>query len=94
MECLKLKAELRKLGPAGLLMMASNQNEHNCALNPNGSCRFYFKYKGFGFCVSELLGKGCHAEMARQGGENAKALITRAEDRKEDEMKREKRLAG
>jgi len=61
-------------------------------LNPNGSCQFYFKHKGFGFCVSELLGRGCHAEKARQGGEDAETLITRAEDRKGDEMNREKQL--
>ena len=61
----KLRNELRMLGVADLLKMASNQKEHNCVLNPNGPCEFYFKYKGFGFCVSELSGQGCQAEKAR-----------------------------
>jgi len=61
----KLRTELKTLGPANFLQMASNQKEHQCALNPNGSCEFYFKYKGFGFCVSELSGQGCQAEKAR-----------------------------
>jgi hypothetical protein len=71
----KLRNELRMLEPADLLKMASNQKEHNCVLNPNGSCEFYFKYKGFGFCVSELSGQGCQAEKARQEGEHAEKAI-------------------
>ena len=73
---LELKAELRRLGRADLLKMAFNQKEHNCVLNPNGSCPCYFKYKGFGFCVSELSGQGCQAEKARQGGEDAEKAIS------------------
>ena len=75
----KLRTELRMLGPADLLEIAAKQKEHNCVLNPSGPCQFYFKYKGFGFCVSELLGQGCQAEKARQGGEDAETFITRAE---------------
>ena len=63
----KLRNELRMLGVADLLKMASNQKEHNCVLNPNGPCEFYFKYKGFGFCVSELSSQGCQAEKAQRG---------------------------
>jgi hypothetical protein len=75
----KLRTELRMLEPADLLQMAFNQKDHNCVLNPNGSCQFYFKYKGFGFCVSELSGQGCQAEKARQGVEDAETFITPAE---------------
>ena len=78
-EFLESRTELRRLGPADLLKMASNQREHHCVLNPNGSCEFYFKYKGFGFCVSELLGQGCQAEKARQGGEDAETFVTYVE---------------
>jgi hypothetical protein len=73
---LELRAELRRWGPADLLQMAFDQKEHHCVLNPNGSCQFYFKYKGFGFCVSELSGQGCQAEKARQGGEDAEKAIS------------------
>jgi hypothetical protein len=75
-EFLESKAELRRLRPADLLKMASDQKEHNCVLNPNGLCQFYFKYKGLGFCVSELSGQGCQAEKsaARRGGSSQWSL--------------------
>ncbi|MGA2958970.1 MAG: hypothetical protein ABSF48_25040, partial [Thermodesulfobacteriota bacterium] len=41
-----------------------DQKELNCVLDPRGSCPCYFKYKGFGFCVSELSDQGCQAEKA------------------------------
>jgi len=72
----KLRTELRMLGPADLLEIAAKQKEHNCVLNPSGPCQFYFRYKGFGFCVSELSGHGCRAEKALQGGET---FVTQAE---------------
>jgi hypothetical protein len=75
----ELRAELRRLGLADLLQMAFDQKEHHCVLNPIGPCEFYFKYKGFGFCVSELSGQGCQAEKARQEGVDAETFITRAE---------------
>ena len=65
----EVRAELKRLDPTDLLKMALNQGEHHCVLNPKGPCPYYFKYKGFGFCVSELSGQGCQAEKARQGGE-------------------------
>jgi hypothetical protein len=39
-----------------------DKKEHNFVFDPRGSCPCYFKYKGFGFCVSELSGRGCQAE--------------------------------
>jgi hypothetical protein len=67
MKIVESRGELRRLRPADLFKMASNQKEHNCVLNPNGLCEFYFKFKGFGFCVLELSGQGCQAEKARAG---------------------------
>jgi hypothetical protein len=58
------RAELKRLRPSDLLQMASDQKEQKCVLNANGECEFYFKYKGFGFCVSELSGQGCQAEKS------------------------------
>jgi hypothetical protein len=51
---LGLRNELRMLGAADLLKMASEQKEHHCVLNLNGSCPYYFKYKGNG----RVLGVG------------------------------------
>jgi hypothetical protein len=73
-EFLRLRTELRMLRPTDLLKMPSKQKDHSCVLNPSGSCQFYFKYKGFGFCVSELSGQGCQAEKAGQGGRMQKLL--------------------
>jgi hypothetical protein len=28
----------------------------------NGLCPFYFKHKGYGFCLSEVLSKGCELQ--------------------------------
>jgi hypothetical protein len=70
----KLRTELRILGSTDLLKIAAEQKEHNCVLNPGGPCPFYFRYKGFGFCVSELSGQGCQADKARQGGEMQRLL--------------------
>jgi hypothetical protein len=75
----KLRTELRMLGPAHLLKMASIQKDHHCVLNPGGPCQFYFKYQGFGFCVSELSSQGCQAEKPGYGGEDAETFIARAE---------------
>ena len=72
----KLRTELRMVGPGNLLKMASKHKEHNCVLNPNGSCQFYLKHKGFGFCVSELSGQGCQAEKAQRGGEGSRTVTS------------------
>jgi hypothetical protein len=64
----EVRAELKRLDPTDLLKIALNQEEHHCVLNPNGSCPYYFKYKGFGFCVSELSGQGCQAETSAGRG--------------------------
>jgi len=71
----KLRTELRMLGPAALLKIVLDQKERHCILNGNRACQFYFKYGGFGFCVSELSGQGCQAEKARQdAGDVEKAI--------------------
>ncbi len=75
----KLRTELRMLGLADLLKIAAMQTEHNCILNPSGACQFYFKHKGFGFCVLELSGQKCQAEKAREKGQRAETLITQAQ---------------
>jgi hypothetical protein len=59
-DILKFKAELRKLGRVTLLKMAFGQREKHCVLR--GLCPFYVDYKGYGFCVSEILGEGCQEE--------------------------------
>ena len=60
------------MGRVDLLKKALDQKEHRCVLNPEGQCEFYFKYKGFGFCASELLGEGCRVN--KDGKEEGKEI--------------------
>ncbi len=57
---MKFRSELKQLKRVSLLRLAFNQKEGDCALS--GPCPFYMTYRGYGFCVSELLGQSCQAE--------------------------------
>ena len=41
-----------------------SQKESECLLN--GLCSFHFKYKGYTFCLSEVLGRGCDIENLKR----------------------------
>jgi hypothetical protein len=64
MEVYRFRIELRRLTAKGLLEIAFKQKEKNCAFG--GLCRYKIIYRGAGFCVSELLGKGCETEFLRK----------------------------
>jgi hypothetical protein len=55
-----IKGELRRLEVRILFEMVMKQKESKCILN--GLCPFYFKHKGYGFCLSEVLAKGCEMQ--------------------------------
>jgi hypothetical protein len=55
-----IRVELRSLGVRNLFEIVMNQKESKCILN--GLCPFYFKHRGYGFCLSEVLGKGCELQ--------------------------------
>jgi hypothetical protein len=59
----KFRSELKQLKRVSLLKLAFSQKEGDCALS--GPCPFYLIYRGYGFCVSELLGESCQAEKLR-----------------------------
>ncbi len=63
-DILKFKSELKQLKRRSLLNLAFNQKEGHCVLS--GPCPFYLSYRGYGFCVSELLGESCQAEKLRE----------------------------
>ncbi len=44
--------------------LASNQRISKCLIGDR-ICSFYFKYKNFNFCVSEICGEGCIYEKTR-----------------------------
>ncbi len=55
-----IRGELRRLGNRNLFELVINQRESICLMN--GLCPLYFKHKGYGFCLSEVLGKGCEMQ--------------------------------
>ncbi len=57
-----IKGELRSLEIRILFEMVMNQREFKCLIM-NGLCPFYFKHKGYGFCLSEVLGRGCELQQ-------------------------------
>lgn len=44
--------------------MLMSKKETKCLLN--GLCSYHFDYKGYTFCLSELLGEGCESEKLRK----------------------------
>ena len=60
MDIQSIREKLRKLKSRKLFETAMNQRESRCILN--GFCSFHFRYEGYTFCVSEVLGKGCGVE--------------------------------
>jgi len=59
-----VRTELRRLGKKHLFHMLMNQKESECLLN--GLCSFRFEYKGYIFCISEVLGKGCESQRLKK----------------------------
>ncbi len=44
-----------------LFKLASSQRISRCQIS-GGACGFYLYYRGFNFCVSEILGQSCQVE--------------------------------
>ena len=59
-----VRTELRKMARKNLLNMLMNQKESKCLLN--GLCSLHFDYKGYTFCLSEILGEGCESERLKK----------------------------
>lgn len=59
---LRIRRELRQLGPKVLFRLVQRQRLGRCILG--GICPFLIQHKGYNFCVSELLDQGCEKERA------------------------------
>ncbi len=59
-----VRSELRRLGSKKLFKILMNQKESKCLLN--GFCSLFFKYEGYTFCLSEVLGRGCEIENLKK----------------------------
>jgi hypothetical protein len=65
MDVLKARNELRRMRTGDLFRLATNQKISRCLVGGR-ACGFHFKYKGFHFCVSEILQQGCAREKAEE----------------------------
>ena len=59
-----VRLELRRLGSKRLFKILVNQKESKCLMH--GLCPLLFKYKGYTFCLSEVLGQGCEIESLKK----------------------------
>ena len=60
MDIQSTKEKLRKLKRKKLFETAMSQRKSRCILN--GYCSLHFRYEGYTFCLSEVLGKGCEVQ--------------------------------
>jgi hypothetical protein len=59
-----VRLELRRLGSKKLFKILMNQKESKCLMH--GFCSLLFKYEGYAFCLSEVLGQGCEIESLKK----------------------------
>ncbi len=52
------------MGKKKLFKILMSQKESKCLLN--GLCSLLFKYRGYTFCLSEVLGQGCEIENLKK----------------------------
>jgi hypothetical protein len=63
----KARSELRRMSRQGLLTLVSAQRISGCLIGGR-ACGLCLRYKGFNFCVSEIMGEGCQVEKSAKLG--------------------------
>ena len=64
MEFYEARNRLRRMGRENLLKLALKQEISRCPVG-GVACNLYFRYEGFGFCASEILGQGCEVQSLK-----------------------------
>jgi hypothetical protein len=59
------RSELRRMSKRNLFKLTSNQRISRCLIGGR-VCGLYLEYKGFNFCISEILGQSCQVEMSER----------------------------
>jgi hypothetical protein len=59
------KSELRRMNKRNLLKLTAEQRISKCLIGSR-TCGLYLQYKGFYFCISEILGQSCRVEMSEK----------------------------
>ena len=57
-----IRIELRRMKKKDLLDLAFQQKKRWCNIGAS-ECSFFIQYRGLNFCLTELLGKGCSAQL-------------------------------
>jgi hypothetical protein len=63
MDAYQARNELRKMSKRHLFRLVSAQRISGCLIGGR-ACGLYLHYKGFNFCVSEIMGEGCQVEKS------------------------------
>ena len=63
MDVYEARNELRRMGKRHLMRLVSAQRISGCLIGGR-ACGLYLHYKGFNFCVSEIIGQGCQVERS------------------------------
>jgi hypothetical protein len=63
MNVYEARNELRRMSRRYLLRLASAQRISGCLIGGR-ACGLYLHYKGFNFCVSEIMGESCQVEKS------------------------------
>ena len=65
MDSYTIRAELKKLEKRELFELTWQQKKGWCNIGAS-ECGFFIQYKGFHFCLTELLGQGCSAQLEQE----------------------------
>jgi hypothetical protein len=57
-----VRAELKRMKEKDLLDLAFQQKKRWCNVGAS-ECSFFIQYRGSSFCLMELLGQGCFAQL-------------------------------
>jgi len=61
----EVRSELRRMNKRNLLKLTADQKISRCLIGSR-TCGLYLQYKGFYFCISELLGQSCQVEISEK----------------------------
>ena len=59
------RSELRRMNKRNLFKLTADQRISKCLIGSR-TCGLYLQYKGFYFCISEILGQSCQVEMSEK----------------------------
>jgi hypothetical protein len=68
MDVYETRKELRRMDRGDLLRLVSEQRISRCLIGGQ-PCGLYMHYKGFNFCISEIIGEGCQLKGMKKMGD-------------------------